>query len=178
MCAGVQLLGKILGQRPERRNWEFFPDMVRSVAYKSQSPNPHFANGQTQQTPVQGTIARGTRPFHYEPSVRDFVRAGQELKSPFDKANPVDLDRAREVYQTYCQVCHGASAEGDGPVVRRGFPAPPSLRFGKALNMKDGHIFYIITFGFRKMPAYASQIEPDDRWRAVAYVRKLQENQP
>jgi len=171
---GFFILTMILGQNPERRNWEIFPDMARSLAYKSQSPNPHSGNKQTDQKPVAGTIARGNRPLHYTASVNDFVRAGDELISPFDGLNPPDLLRGMKVYQTFCQVCHGIRGQGDGLVTQHGFPAPPSLLFGKALNMKDGHIFYIISVGFRNMPSYASQIETEDRWLAVAYVRDLQ----
>jgi mono/diheme cytochrome c family protein len=177
LASGAVIITMILGQNPERRNWEIFPDMARSPAYKSQSPNPHFRNKQTEQEPVTGTIPRGSTPLHYTTSVKDFVRAGDELKSPFDERDPPDLARGKKVYQTYCQVCHGPGGRGDGRVVQRGFPGPPSLLFGKALNMKDGHLFYIITVGFRNMPSYASQIEPQDRWLAIAYVRKLQGTQ-
>jgi mono/diheme cytochrome c family protein len=40
--------------------------------------------------------------------------------------------------------------------------------------MRDGHVFYIITNGFRKMPSYASQIDSEDRWQVIAYLRTLQ----
>ena len=174
LAGGLCLLLRILGQNPQQRNWEYFPDMARSAAYKSQSPNPFFPNKQTEQRPVEGTIPRGTLPLHLTPSVKDFVRAGEELRSPFDEEHPADLLRGRKIYQTFCEVCHGPGAQGNGRVVERGFPAPPSLLFGKALNMKDGHIFYIVTVGFRKMPPYASQIDAKDRWLAIAYLRNLQ----
>jgi len=31
-----------------------------------------------------------------------------------------------------------------------------------------------MTNGFGAMPSYASRVEPDDRWRIVAYIRALQ----
>ena len=40
--------------------------------------------------------------------------------------------------------------------------------------MPDGRIFHVITRGSGMMPAYAGQISPDDRWKAVLYVRALQ----
>jgi len=43
--------------------------------------------------------------------------------------------------------------------------------------MKDGQMFHIITYGFKNMPAYASQINREDRWHSINYVRKLQEKQ-
>ncbi len=37
-----------------------------------------------------------------------------------------------------------------------------------------GHFFDVITNGFGAMPSYASRVEPDDRWRIIAYIRALQ----
>jgi mono/diheme cytochrome c family protein len=151
--------------------------MAKSAAYRSQSANPHFSNHRTDQAPVEGTIPRGTTPFHYTSSVRDFVRAGEELKSPFNEERRASITRGETIFKTFCEPCHGSKGQGNGLVVQHGFPAPPSLLFGKALNMKDGHIFYIISVGFRKMPSYAAQIGYEDRWQVIAYVRKLQGQQ-
>ena len=171
---GVLALDGVLGRVPGSRNWAVPTDMAKSFAFKAQSRNGHFVNQRTDQEPVKGTIPRGTSPFHYTTSVRDFVRAGEELTSPFDTEKPANLSRGKAIFQTFCEVCHGRTAQGNGRVVQHGFPAPPSLLFGKALNMRDGHIFYIITLGFRKMPSYAAQIEPEDRWQVIGYLRKLQ----
>lgn len=176
--AGFLAVASVLRPRSDQRSWRIFPDMARSYAYASQTPNPFLPNHQTQQPPVTETIARGEMPLRYDSSVKDFVRAGQELVSPFDLEHPPDIERAARVFGTYCQVCHGASGAGDGLVPQHGFPAPPSLLFGKALNMKDGHIFHIVTHGFRKMPSYAAQISVEDRWLAIAYVRRLQGRLP
>lgn len=178
LIGGMLLLKMMFGQTPDRRNYEYSPDMARSVAYKAQSPNPFFANGFTQQAPVAGTIARGRLPYHYGASAEESIRAGEELNSPFNAENPADLQRGQRLYQVFCQVCHGAGGQGDGPVALRGFPSPPSLLLDNARNMKDGQIFHIITYGFKNMPAYAAQIERLDRWQAIAYIRKLQENEP
>jgi mono/diheme cytochrome c family protein len=168
--------GLALRQRPDRRNWRYFPDMARSTAYRGQSPNPFCAR--TKLVPVAGTIPRGTEFLARDPSVHGFKLAGLGVRSPFGPDHPADPVRARTVFETYCMVCHGPRAEGDGPAVQHGFPRPPSLLLGKALNMQDGHIFHIITNGFRKMPSYAAQIEPEERWLAVAHVRSLQASAP
>src|SRR5215813_8206183 len=98
LCCGFIVVSLILRRDPEKRCWEYFPDMARSVAYKSQSSNPFLANQQTDQKPVQGTLARGFEPFHYTTAVRDFVRAGDELKSPFNEQNPPDLARGKKIF--------------------------------------------------------------------------------
>jgi cytochrome c5 len=174
LCLGALVTIEVLRRDPEKTTWEFFPDMARSPASKAQSASAYLPGGQTDQEPVPGTISREAEPFHYTTSVHDFVRAGRELRSPFDEKNPADPIRGREIFRTFCQPCHGPSGEGDGTVVQRGFPRPPSLLFGKALNMKDGHLFHIVSVGFRNMPSYGAEIDPRDRWQVIAYVRQLQ----
>jgi hypothetical protein len=90
-----------VSDNPNHRNWEAMPEMVRTVAYKSFSANPNFADGKTLQLPPEGAIAR--------PQAHEFTRPGAV------------------VYQIYCQPCPGGAGKGDGPVAMRGFPPPPSL---------------------------------------------------
>ena len=54
---------------------------------------------------------------------------------------------------------------------------PSSFHVDPALTRPDGHIFNTITHGIRNMPAYGSQIAPEDRWAIVTYVRALQRSQ-
>ncbi len=172
------LAAHFLGARPDRLNYEYSPDMAHTVAYKAQTPNPFFKNGRTEQLPVEGTIPRGYMPLHYGLSEEEAQRAGRELHNPFRSDSTADLKRGQWVYQTYCQECHNASGDGMGLIVQRGFPPPPSLLLEHARKMEDGRMFYIITFGFKNMPAYGSQVSREDRWQVINYIRKLQESQP
>lgn len=96
-------------------------------------------------------------------------------------AFPINVDRAalergRERYNIYCSICHGATGEGDGMVVRRGYRKPPSyyedrLREG---TTPAAHFFDVITNGWGAMPSYAEQIPAEDRWKIIAYIRALQ----
>ena len=52
---------------------------------------------------------------------------------------------------------------------------PRSLVSEEAVNLRDGEIYHSITLGFGGMGAHGSQIRPDDRWKLVLYIRKLQE---
>lgn len=156
------------------RNLEFLPGMVESVPYDALAQNPNFADGATLQRPVAGTIPRGFGTLHYTATPEDALRAGRELRNPFSSEPDAQLDRGRTMYATYCQPCHGLSGIGDGLVVQRGFPAPPSLLTEKAKKMEDGTMFHIITYGQVNMPSLASQMQALDRWRAILYVRSLQ----
>jgi mono/diheme cytochrome c family protein len=163
-----------VGTDPALPNTEFLPEMVHSVAYDAYSPNPNFPDGKTLQAPVAGAIPRGFTPLHYGSAPEEAVRAGREL------SNPVGPKAAQErgafLFRTFCLPCHGATGKGDGPVSLRGYPPPPSLLGEKSLNLRDGQIFHILTFGQKNMPSYAAQLSPEDRWRVISFVRSMQQS--
>ncbi len=161
-----------------RPNLEFLPQMAHAPRYGAFAPNPNFADGKTLQAPAQGTIPRGYLPLHYSAAPTDQIRAGEELQSPIAADNTWARQRGATVYANYCAVCHGAAGAGDGPVAMRGFPPPPSLLGLKAVRMKDGQLFHVLTYGQGNMPPYASQISRKDRWSVIAYVRHMQEKAP
>jgi len=57
------------------------------------------------------------------------------------------------------------------------YPIPKSLHSEDMLRWKDGHLFHVITKGQGVMPSYAQQIQPEDRWAVILYVRALQRAQ-
>lgn len=148
---------------------EYMPDMARGPAYKAFMPNPALRNGITLQRPVAGTIKRGQQPFHYGAGEAEAVRAGVELRNPFQPTEAV-LAKGRALYETYCAVCHGAQGKGDGPIASK-IPPPPSYRSERLLAYAPGRIFHVITRGANKMPSYAVQLAPDERWQVTTYLR-------
>jgi mono/diheme cytochrome c family protein len=156
-------------------NVEFFPEMAHAPRYGAFEANPVFADGKTLQAPPAGTIARGWMPLHYGASAADADRAGAELEDPFPAGDAQVLARGERVYANFCVPCHGAGGRGDGPVAARGVPPPASLIAGRALTLKDGQLFHIVTYGQNNMAPYASQIDREDRWRVIRYIRSLQE---
>lgn len=157
-----------------QRNLEFLPGMVESVPYDALSANPNFPDGKTLRKPVRGTIARGFMPLPYDATPEDALRAGMELQNPIPDTLYEAVQRGAFVYATFCQPCHGASGRGDGPVAQRGFPPPPSLFAEKAVKIKDGQMFHILTYGQANMPALAAQISREDRWKVILHVREMQ----
>jgi mono/diheme cytochrome c family protein len=148
---------------------EYMPDMARGPHFKAFAPNPGTRDGLTLQRPVAGTIARGRRPFHYNKGEAEAVRAGLELGNPYH-ATPEVLEKGKGLYQIYCMVCHGEQGKGDGPIAGK-IPPPPSYKSDRLLTFPPGRIFHIITMGANKMPSYAAQLAPDERWQVVTYVR-------
>jgi mono/diheme cytochrome c family protein len=133
------------------------------------------------QPPIPGTIARGEVPLHYAPTPEDALRAGEELRNPFgdslfwgepDAETLAQIDIGAEAYRINCLPCHGATGMSDGPVIQRGYPPPPPPSPDRVLL--DGQMFHIITFGQGNMPAYASQVSPEDRWRIILYLRSME----
>jgi mono/diheme cytochrome c family protein len=93
---------------------------------------------------------------------------------------PVDIQllrRGQERFSIYCMPCHSPAGDGDGMVVRRGFPAPPSFHSDRLRAVPDRHIYDVITQGYGIMYPYADRVEPQDRWAIVAYIRALQLSQ-
>jgi len=161
-------------QPGEQPGSEYIEDMARSPAYKAFAPNQGTRNGITLQHPVAGTIARGYHPFHYGKGDAEAARAGRELTDPFHPDEPT-LARGKALYETYCFVCHGAEGKGDGPIASK-IPPPTSYKSERVMGFLPGRIFHVITLGSNKMPSYAAQLSPEDRWLIITYIReKLQE---
>lgn len=155
--------------------WDYFPDMFYSTAYETNSKNPNFEDGMTMRVPVPGTIPRGFTPFEYTNDPESRIMAGKELINPVI-ATPETLLRGKSVYTTFCVGCHGISGEGDGHLFTSGlYPLKPLTLSGtSAVKLKDGEIYHTVTLGIRSMGAHGSQIRPEDRWKLITYIRKLQ----
>jgi len=153
---------------------QYMADMVTPIAYEDYSPNPVFANGLTEQTPVAGTIARGKMPYPYDRTAEGQKLAGENLKNPYTATDAV-LQRGKEKFDIYCMICHGSSGHGDGTLFTSGkFTAPPTDLLGERVqNLPEGEIFHVITKGSIAglMGAHGSQIKPDDRWKIVTYIK-------
>ncbi len=106
------------------------------------------------------------------------VRAGELLNNPYDPLSDegrAAAERGAEVFRIFCTSCHGGGGAGDGVVAARGFPPPPSMLTGKSVQMKDGQLFHILTYGQGSMTSFAAQLTPDRRWDVINYVRSLQQ---
>ena len=73
----------------------------------------------------------------------------------------------------FCSPCHGLSGYGDGMVVQRGFPHPPSFYSQRLLAADVRHFYNVQTKGFGVMYSYADRVSEQDRWAIAAYIRAL-----
>jgi mono/diheme cytochrome c family protein len=154
-----------------QRGFEYMPDMAHSLPYDAFAPNPVTRDGKTLQAPVPGTVPRGFEPFRYAATPEDAQRAGRELRNPIP-LTAATLAQGRALYGNFCFVCHGEHGKGDGPLIPR-IPNPPAYSSPRVRAMAAGQIFHVITRGSGRMPSYAVQIRPEQRWLIVHYVMSL-----
>jgi len=150
-------------------------DMHVQPKYVPGDPSSFFPDGRSERPPVAGTVARGqlrTDALLYAGRINGAV--ADMFPFPITSA---DLSRGRERYNIYCSPCHDYTGSGNGMIVQRGFPSPPSFHIERLRQAPAGHFFEVITNGLGLMYSYASRVSPDDRWRIAAYIRALQLSQ-
>ena len=150
-------------------------DMYDQPKFKPLAADPFFPDGASARPIVGGTVARGhldTNEYMATGKVNGKIAGGL----PFPATMDVML-RGRDRFDTFCSPCHGRLADGNGMVVHRGFPRPPSLLADSIRAEPEGFFFDVITTGFGRMYSYAPSIPVRDRWDIVAYLRSLQLSQ-
>jgi hypothetical protein len=151
------------------------PHMVDQPRVDTLQPSMAFPDGLGQRPPVAGTIARGMLPTE-SPEETGLVDGKTVKHNPLQISETL-LIRGQQRFTIYCAPCHGAAGFGDGMVVQRGFPAPPSYHISRLQTVPDGEAFKVISQGRGRMPPFGKRIDPRDRWAIVAYMRALQLSQ-
>jgi mono/diheme cytochrome c family protein len=109
------------------------------------------------------------------------VAAADALVNPADPQDFRSLENGERQYGIYCELCHGATGMGDGPVSATGEQLGPFggvfPLVGLTTSRSDGYLYTAIRLGGRgtpgfRMPAY-DRIPSRDRWDIVNYVRYL-----
>ncbi|MGA9190992.1 MAG: cytochrome c [Anaerolineales bacterium] len=152
------------------------PAMTDQPRFEPLEANPFFANGMASRPLVPDTVARGQ--LNADPVFYTGKTANGDLVQDI----PVEVDaqlleRGQQRFEIYCAPCHGLVGDGNGIVVQRGFPSPPSYHTDRLRNAPAGHFFDVITNGFGRMYDYSDRVAPADRWAIVAYIRALQLSQ-
>src|SRR5512144_3404037 len=159
-------LGLPAGRRPHREGNRL--DMI-------EQPKDLFGARPTGlMEPPPGTVAVGETPYPYQQNEAD--RAGAELVNPLQPTGDV-LAHGKFVYENVCITCHGPKGGGDGYVTAL-FPKPPSLMTQKVRDWPDGQLFHRPMRGQNSMPSHARQVDANDVWSVVHYIRKMQKELP
>jgi mono/diheme cytochrome c family protein len=136
-------------------------DMAQQRRLDTYGPTNAWPGGAEARRPPEGTVALG-----------DLARDAAGMAPPAVDAALLALGQER--YAIFCTPCHGTAGEGDGMIVRRGFPPPPSYHSDRLRAAPARHFFDVITNGYGVMYSYADRVEPQDRWAIAAYIRALQ----
>ena len=103
------------------------------------------------------------------------VARDQDLSPPPPPAVTLALlKRGQQRFDIDCAPCHSRVGDGNGMIVQRGFPHPPSYYSDALRNAPNQHFYDVITHGYGVMFPYADRVDPADRWAIVAYIRALQ----
>jgi mono/diheme cytochrome c family protein len=149
--------------------------MVDQQKLKPLAEENFFADRRASRMPPRHTVARG----ELRADEQFYTgKIGDQLAATFPlTVTRQILERGHDRFDIYCAVCHGLTGEGNGMIVERGFPAPPSLHEQRLRDAPVGHFFNVITNGYGVMYSYASRVAPEDRWAIAAYIRALQFSQ-
>ena len=191
--AAVAVLG-FRGEKTTNEPWEIFPDMVRQMKVRAQSPLNFFADGRGPRMRINETVPIGYEMPNPQPPVgavdtmphgfsvgTDYIDTGK-MGDYWGTGIPIPvtpqlLQRGRERFSITCVMCHGATATGNGITKSYGLATVVTLQDDRIRKMADGEIFNTITNGKNTMMAYGPNIMVQDRWAIIAYLRALQRSQ-
>ena len=169
-----------------------FYDMDFQPKFKTQAPNPLFADGRAMRPPVEGTVARGES--YVDTHLNEGVSAGgwaTTLPSSMSM-DEATLARGHQRFDIYCSACHGYAGFGDGAVNQRAMElvanangpvngtqwvVAKSLHDETTRNQPMGQLFNTITHGSRNPAGDGSQLTGEDRRAIAAYVTAPQLSQ-
>jgi mono/diheme cytochrome c family protein len=149
---------------------QYFPNMFESVGYETYAETDAFANGKEGQEIPDGAVKRGFQPYDYPNTNEGYAEAKANSQSPLDSIAKKS-DKAAELYNIYCAICHGEKGNGQGYLVKRekilGVPSYADR------EITEGSTYHVLTYGLNSMGAYSNQLTQEERWVVSAYVMKL-----
>ena len=187
------------GRKTEGTPVEVFPDMVRQMKVRAQSPLGFFPDSRGPRVPVAGTVPigyampkpeaeanGGVPPVGAPPPLgfsgdTDYLNTGK-MGANWGTGMPIAvtpelMERGKQRFNINCAVCHGAVAAGDGVAKQYGLTTIVSLQDERIRKMSDGEIFNTITNGKNTMMSYGPNVNVADRWAIITYLRALQRSQ-
>ena len=171
LLAGCDL-GLPAGRTPHREGNRL--DMGDQRKLKPQRKDLFLARATGLMEPQPGAVAAGEALYPYAQNEAD--KAGAELVNPL-QPTPAVLTRGKSVYENFCIACHGEKGAGDGKVTAL-FPKPPSLMTQKVRDWPDGQLVHRPMRGQNSMPSHARQIDQNEAWAVVLWIREMQKGEP
>jgi mono/diheme cytochrome c family protein len=125
----------------------------------------------------EGTVSRDS---HIMDGNR-YTPEGAALATPYGHTD-AQVEKGQEMFRIYCATCHGPDGTGGAPVAdnsdgKKRYGAFPFILSGSGsmiLGKTDGYLYLTIRNGGAAMPAYSQQMDEDEMWAVVSYIRKLE----
>ena len=150
-------------------NYQLFPNMYESAGYETYSESKAFNNGKEGQLPPKGTIKRGFDTYELPNTTAGYDAS--KLSTYQLPAVEVDTEKAKELYNIYCAICHGEKGDGQGNLSKREkILGVPSY---KVREINEGSVYHVQTYGLNSMGSYANQLSQKERRLVANYVLKL-----
>ncbi len=140
--------------------------------YQPLEQNELFADGRASRPLEPGTVSRGD--LRDDDALYTGKLDGQLVEEfPISITEEV-IARGHDRFNIYCAPCHSKLGDGNGMIVQRGIPSPPSFMDDRLTTAPVGHFYDVITNGYGRMYSLNQQLPVRDRWAIVSYVRVLQ----
>ena len=148
--------------------------MERQPKGRAFAANPFFEDGRAMRKPPAGTVPR-ERIVQNPALTLGYVDGKDVTEIPLTLTRAL-LDLGHRKFDIYCATCHGLLGDGNSPVAANmSLRLPPNLH--DRTGMAPGHYYQVISNGFGLMPGYAAELDVQERWAVVAYLRALQLSQ-
>ena len=154
------------------------PNMDDVERYDAQEKQFFYEkDDRTKRNPIEGTVPYG---FYKDDNPEFFLGKNSEGEYVDKVSEILDIDenfikRGQERFNIYCSVCHGYSGVGNGLVAQNDeYNVIVTSILSETLDDKsDGYFYDIISNGKNNMKGYSGQINEEDRWAIVTYIRAL-----
>ncbi len=143
-------------------------NMLNQSRLDAQDFNDFFEDGFGMRMPVGETVSRGSIPYTIEKQAE-----AANLMNPLPRTENV-LMQGKQVFTNHCVMCHGILGEGDSTLGAAYGAKPANLVSQQMIELSDGEIYHVVRMGKNAMPSYSADLEENERWAVVHYVRVLQ----
>jgi hypothetical protein len=143
-----------------------------------------YSDGLSMHAPPEGTVPReritGNAALTTGRLPDGPIQPNGEPLPVYVSSIPLPLTRellalGRKRFDITCATCHGPLGDGVSIVgTQMALRPPPSLIDKKYVEKPAGYIFEVATKGFGMMASYAAELDVQERWAVVAYLRALQ----
>lgn len=153
----------------------YMPDMAYSRAYETYAPYDELTKKGINYVnyPVEGSIKRGDRFPYTLANDSNGYNLSAATKNPLPMMDSLGMKEAQRLFNINCAICHGANMDAQGPIAGK-IGAVANLKVKPKLLLPEGTIFHVLTYGKGNMGSYASQLDKNQRWMIVQYVKSEQ----